>query len=68
MDDREQRMGVFLNQKLLDTYTISSVPIIHKASDRDCSIRDLIHRVYDLSDLIAISAAPLAAETESRRT
>ena len=42
MDDREQRIGVFFYQKLLDMYTISSVSIIHKASIRDCSIRDLI--------------------------
>ena len=45
--------------------TTSSVPIIHKASDRDCSIRDLIQRDSDASDLIAISTAPLAAETET---
>ena len=67
MDDREQRMGIFVNQRPPDTYTISSVPIIHKDSDRDCSIRDLIHRDCDLNDLNAISTDLLEAETESQR-
>lgn len=55
----------FFYQKLPDMNTTSSLPIIHKATDRDCSIRDLIQRDSDASDLIAISTAPLAAETEA---
>ena len=46
--------------------TTSSVPIIHKDSDRECSIRDLIQQDSDASDQIAISTAPLADETEAK--
>ena len=56
----------FFYQKLPDMNTTSSVPIIHKDSDRDCSIRDLIQRDSDASDQIAISTAPLADETEAK--
>ena len=67
VDATEQRVG-FLSQELRDIDTISSVYIIAKTSDRDCSIRNLSLRDYGANYLDMVTLLPPCFTGDGERT